>query len=181
MAKTPGPAIALAGIAALFLLSRGGGADDDATGVDPNWEPPAPEDDGTTTTQSGQPKPSSGGTGGGTSSNPPNPSGDSAGYNTMLFSSPRAVREMLSWLGYNISVNDNPVVKNSAAKQFQQHYNAAAANNIFAAQGRILEDGTMGKYSLRALGIIVTGGKETPGVTVLDVDVPTDWADTMIG
>ena len=180
MAKSPGPAIAMAAAAALFLLSRGGSDDSDET-PEKEWEPPAPEDDGTTTTETGTEKPKTGGTGGGTSSNPPNMSGDSDGYNTIMFSGPRAVREMLKWLGYNITISDKSVVQNSAAKEFQRDYNIAAEEGIFAAQGKILADGTMGKYSLRALGIIATGGTESPGVTVMDINVPDEWQLTMMG
>lgn len=180
MAKSPGPAIAMAAAAALFLLSRGGSDDSDDT-PEKEWEPPAPEDDGTTTTETGTEKPKTGGTGGGTSSNPPNLSGDSAGYNTIMFPNARAVREVLSWLGYSITVNDKSVVQNSAAKEFQRDYNIAAENGIFSAQGKVLADGTMGKYSLRALSIVATDGTESPGVTVLDINVPDGWQLTMMG
>jgi len=162
MAKSPGPAIAMAAAAALFLLSRGGSDDSDST-PDKDWEPPAPDDDGTTTTEeTGQSKPSTGGTGGGTASNPPNLSNDPKGYNTTLWTSPRAARSALLQIGYPIPQTDEALVKKPLVKSFQRHYNWVHENpsvNIggpftasdLGVKGFLLVDGTAGKHTLNAL------------------------------
>ena len=175
MAKSPGPAIAMAAAAALFLLSRGSDDSDDTP--EKEWEPPAPEDDGTTTTETGEDKPDTGGTGGSTGEDPPNVSNDPAGYNTNLWTSPRAVRSAMIQLGYPMTLSNTPVVKNALMESFQRHYNWVSANpdvvlgsGPFTAHdlgpkqsgigsieslppGNILMDGTAGKNTLNALEV----------------------------
>jgi hypothetical protein len=187
MAKGPGPILALAGLGALFMMTRKGGT---ATITDPgDFESLLDDlDEEEVQVEEESPPPASGGTsgsrGGGTASNPPNISGDPKGYNSAMWQTPRNVREILKMLGYSITVNDTPVKNNAAARKFQGHYNLASKGGMteqvpggpaaalvqpgtLSATGTVLEDGTMGKHSLNALEIIATQG--TPGF--IDPDI----------
>jgi hypothetical protein len=106
-----------------------------------------------------------GGGGGPSLDNPPNRSGDSAGYNTTLFPSPLPVRVGLKSFGYDVDVlSTNPVGgkddPNIHAQAFQAHYNQAASSGFHGAVGELKMDGWMGANSLNALEIILQYRKD---------------------
>jgi len=187
MAKSPGPALMLAGVAALFLLKgkKGGG-----TAAKPTF-PPADGQLGDSDANVGggaaDGSSTSGGSGGGTSGGtspqpsnpPPNLSGYPEGYNTMLWASPRNVRDMLSFLGYGVAISDAPLVENAHVKQFQKDYNTTVAHGIangvktYEAEGNLSTEGTAGKHTLNGLEIIISKG--TPNAGLTDPEIGVSW------
>lgn len=147
MAAKGGPLILLGGLAALLMLKKKGSGGDTYVPE----EEPLPEE--------GEEAHESGGSSGGTGKaygNPPNNSGDSAGYNTDMFKGPAGVRQWFVNLGYSLPINTNPVIKQASVKSFQRDYNKYS--NKVAAQGdhslgRLSVDGTAGKNTLNAVEI----------------------------
>jgi hypothetical protein len=173
MAKGPGPILALAGLGALFMLGRGKDSAA-ATITNPDdFESLLEELDGEEVeVDDDSPPPASGGTsgsrGGGTGDNPPNLTGDLKGYNSVLWSGPRKVREALRDMSYNVAVNDDGLGRgNPEVKKFQKDYNLAATASgaePLGAVGVILEDGTAGTHTLNGLELVIFRG-----------GTPADW------
>ena len=167
MAKGPGPALALAGVAALFLLKGKKKAAAAPTSIID------PEGDATEEDVGGGPVGGGGGGGGGSSSeNPktvPNPSGDPKGYNTTLYPGAFPVRMALSGLGYDISLSAataplSTAQDRAAVRKFQKDYsqgNVTVELGPYAGDavpGYLEEDeGIAGKNVLNALEIVVGG------------------------
>jgi hypothetical protein len=99
--------------------------------------------------------------------NPPNLSGDPAGYDTNMFPGAQAVRQWFVNMGYSIGNQflQEPLIENAGVKKFQRNYNKVSAA---VAQGKIKGllgidrdfpmgtvdvDGTAGKNTLNALSI----------------------------
>ena len=104
--------------------------------------------------------PWSGGGGGVPSGDPPNVSGDPAGYSTTRFGNFAAISGTALPLGYVNSAGLDKPLPAAVVKRFQSDYNAVsramAAGKISQAvnlRGLVSEDGIMGKMSLRALEI----------------------------
>lgn len=95
------------------------------------------------------------------SGNPPNVSGDSAGYNTGLYPTAKAVRKGLVFLGElgtgYVDVTPSPSVLKAAVKSFQGNYNSASIEGLWEVSGWLTEDGVPGINTLRALEIAVSG------------------------
>lgn len=153
MAKGPGPILALAGLAALFMMGK---KDDRETPgtifTDFEDEDVGLEEDELPSTA---PPPSkSGGTQQQPSDPPPNVSGNTKyGYDAGLWVGPSDVRAFLKDLGYNVVVNDEKV-PGAVTKQFQRNYNQASDKGQFGAVGHLLVDGEFGKNTLNALSVI---------------------------
>ena len=167
MAKGPGPAVLLAGAAALFLL-KGKGKPADKTGglaIDPEGDASDADVGGGAADGSG------GGSGGGVKNikTVPNPSLDPKGYDTQRWQDGYDVRVALASLGYLpvSALIEQPLTDSaarSAVKKFQKDYNAGDATvelGQFAGEavpGYLEEDkGLAGKNVLNALEIVVVG------------------------
>lgn len=84
---------------------------------------------------------------------PPNLTGDPAGYDTSLFPNSRAIRRALAYLGYAVPINDQPLLDSTAVRRFQEDYNHAASYTPgkFDASVPVTVNGKMDKASLNAL------------------------------
>lgn len=105
--------------------------------------------------------------------NPPNFSGDPAGYNTELFPGPTPIRVALNTLGYNIAYTGGELAPNgtpnSEVQRFQSDYNKVVRGidvgkvklptsvpqpkRLKVLRGLLVVDGIPGKNSLKALEI----------------------------
>lgn len=112
------------------------------------------------------------------SGNPPNVSGDLAGYNTGLYPTAKAVRKGLVFLGElgtgYVDAVPSPSVLKAAVKSFQGNYNSASLEGLWEASGWLTEDGVPGVNTLRALEIAVSG---LDGLGLDDTIRGYQWSD----
>ena len=85
--------------------------------------------------------------------NPPNLSNDPAGYNTVLFPGPMAVRQWFINLGYSVLLKDTPLKRNRSVKKFQKDYNKVSKRPGNGSMGTLVVDGTAGRNTLNAVEI----------------------------
>lgn len=88
---------------------------------------------------------------------PPNLSNDSAGFNSRMFRSDRAIRRGFRVLGYGINPKDHKV-PSGTIKQFQRDYNHCAEK--FGRWGRVDIHGKIDKPTLNALEIAIRWAKK---------------------
>lgn len=94
---------------------------------------------------------------GSTATTIPNISGNPAGYNVAVWSSPLEVQKVLFALGYQSTDPINTAPSPSAVKAFQRDYNAASDLAFQDAVGQLAVDGVVGKNTLNALERVTFG------------------------
>jgi len=95
--------------------------------------------------------------GSGTSTTIPNISGNAAGYNKPVWSSPLEVQKVLFAFGYQSSDPVNTAPAPSAVKAFQKDYNTASDLAFQDAVGQLDVDGATGPNTLNAMERVAFG------------------------
>jgi hypothetical protein len=154
MAKGPGPALALAAVAALFFLAKGKKGNGAGNGA---AAPLVPPPDPTEEEPPAAPSRPAG--------NPPNVSGDSAGYNSQFFNSRQSILDAFEQLGY-VTPTDRDTMNDLGAdgqlggdddkpsaevRKFQQQYNKVSLKFPGLGMRGLDTDGKVGAHTLNGL------------------------------
>lgn len=103
--------------------------------------------------------------------NPPNHSGDPAGYDTNMFAKPLDVRKILNGLGYEMALIDAPPPA-ALVGMFQEDFNNSVANGFMGLTGSLAVDQVPGKNTLNAMRFAAFGAN---GPDPSDVLRWTQW------
>jgi hypothetical protein len=155
MAKGPGPAVALLGLGALFMIAKGKKGGKTATKP---WEQAEAEGEAADTGTSGNGGGGGGGTGSGQPPGPPNVSGHPDGYNANFFSNWTDVNAVFKAMGYAAPAGE-VATPPAVVRKFQEQYNEASGAGKFGAVATLKVDGVPGKNSLNAIEAVLGRGQ----------------------